>query len=126
MIMGIEHIAICSADTVRLKDWYIKMFAFQAVYDNGKGNFFLKTIEGDMIEFIKTDDVIGVPGEKACGLRHLALTVDNFEEMVQELLAKKVEVVTAANVSPEGNKTFFFRDPDGNLLHLIYRPKPLN
>lgn len=125
MIKGIEHVAIFAKDTAALKDWYIKMFEFRVVYDNGKGTYFLMAPDGAMIEFVKTGENGGVVGDKVSGIRHLALSVDNFEEMVDKLLAEKVKVVSEPAVSAAGIKTFFFRDPEGNVLHLIYRPQPL-
>jgi glyoxylase I family protein len=125
VIKGIEHVAIFAKDTAALKDWYIKMFEFRVVYDNGKGTYFLMAPDGAMIEFVKTGENGGVVGDKVSGIRHLALSVDNFEEMVDKLLAEKVKVVSEPAVSAAGIKTFFFRDPEGNVLHLIYRPQPL-
>lgn len=125
MITGIDHVAIFAKDTAALKDWYMKMFEFKQVYDNGKGTFFLKAPDGAMIEFVSTTEIVVEVGEKVSGIRHLALFVDNFEEMVEKLRAEKVQVVTEVNIAANGNKTFFFRDPEGNVLHLIYRTKLL-
>ena len=125
MITGIEHVAICARDTTALKGWYIKIFNFRQVYDNGKGIYFLKAPNGAMIEFISSLKDTGFSEEKDSGLRHLALSVDNFEEMVDKLMAENVDVVSAPVVSATGIKVFFFRDPEGNILHLISRPEPL-
>lgn len=125
MVKGIEHVAIFAKDTSSLKEWYIKMFGFKTVYDNGKGTYFLMAPDGAMIEFVKTGEDGEVLGDKVAGIRHLALSVDHFEEMVDLLKQEKVEVVTDAVVSAKGIKTFFFRDPEGNILHLIDRPVPL-
>lgn len=125
MVKGIEHVAIFAKDTDSLKDWYVKMFDFKVVYDNGKGTYFLMAPDAAMIEFVKTAQDGGVIGDKVSGIRHLALSVDNFEEMVDRLMAEKVEVVSEPAVSSKGIKTFFFRDPEGNVLHLIDRPEPL-
>jgi len=125
MITGIEHVAIMAKDTAALKDWYIKLFEFKTVYDNGKGTFFLKAPDGAMIEFVKSTEDGGLVGDKVIGIRHLAFSVDNFEEMVDKLRAENVPVVTEVNIAANGTKTFFFRDPEGNVLHLISRTKPL-
>lgn len=125
MITGIEHIGVFAKDTEALKNWYIKLFDFKTVYDNGKGTFFLKAPDGSMIELVKTAEDGGVLGDKVSGIRHLAFSVDNFEEMVDKLKAENVEVVTDAVVSAKGIATFFFRDPEGNVIHLINRPEPL-
>ena len=125
MIKGIEHVAIFAKDTDMLKDWYIKMFEFRVVYDNGKGTYFLMAPDGAMIEFVKTSEVVDAVGDKVIGVRHLALSVDDFEDMVEKLMSEGVNVVSEPAVSATGIKTFFFRDPEGNVLHLIYRPEPL-
>lgn len=125
MITGIEHVAICAQDTRALKDWYERVFGFRTVYDNGKGTYFLMAPNGAMIEVIQAMEPAGPNAEKTGGFRHLALSVDDFDGMVTRLTEEKVEVVAAPVVSPTGIKTFFFRDPEGNILHLIYRPEPL-
>lgn len=78
-----------------------------------------------MIEFVSAAQDTGKLSDKASGIRHLALTVDDFGQMVDKLMAEKVEVVTEPVISPKGFKTFFFRDPDGNVLHLINRDVPM-
>ncbi len=127
MIQGIEHIAVCAKDTARLKDWYIQMFGFKQVYDNGKGTYFVAAPDGSMIEIISAGQDAEKCGESDLGIRHFALSVgeEDFEDMVKKLLKAGVEVVTEAKTSSKGIKTFFFRDIEGNIFHLIYRPQPL-
>ena len=122
MVKGIEHVAIFSKDTAKLKDWYISMFDFTQVYDNGKGTYFLKAQDGAMLEFVTADEDNVDKGVKIAGVRHLAINVSDFEGMVTKL--GDVEVITPPAES-KGVKTFFFRDIDGNILHLICREKPL-
>ncbi|MBC7765566.1 MAG: VOC family protein [Hyphomonadaceae bacterium] len=125
MITGVEHIALCSTDTAALKDWYMQVMGFRQVYDNGKGTYFLMMQSGAMLEFISASEDGGKQHERVSGIRHIALNVDDFDSTVAGLLDAGVEVLTEAMVSPQGIKTFFFKDPDGNILHLIDRPTPL-
>lgn len=125
MVNGIEHIGIFSKDTERLKNWYMKLFDWKVVYDNGKGTYFLKAQDGSMVEFVKTETDGGTHSDKASGIRHLALSVDDFDATVQQLTEAGVEVLTEAKVSEKGIGTMFFFDPDGNVLHLISRPQAL-
>lgn len=126
MVKGIEHIAIYSKDTNKLKDWYIQMFDLKVVYDNGKGTYFLAFESGDMLELVTCDQVAPHQSDKLSGIRHLAFSIDEdkFEDMVDKLKASGVEVVTDAT-EKNGIKTFFFRDIDDNVCHLIYRPTSL-
>ncbi len=127
MITGIEHVAIAAKDTKRLTDWYVRVFGFEVVYDNGKGNYFVKAADGAMIEIITAETTEAPTEPKEWGIRHFALSVteDGFDEMVAKLRAENVTVVTDVVVSPKGIKTFLFRDIEGNLFHLIYRPVAL-
>lgn len=126
MITGIEHIAVCAKDTAALKDWYEKMFEFKVVYDNGKGTYFVAAPDGSMIEIIAADKDMGKNEPNDSGVRHFALSVtdDGFDRMVEKLKAEGVEIVTDVK-EKNGIKTFFFRDIEGNIFHLIYRPQPL-
>lgn len=127
MVKGIEHIAIFSTDTVQLRDWYIAMFDLKMVYDNGKGTYFLAFPSGDMIELVSSEQAAEPMHDKDCGIRHLALAIDadKFDAMVDKLKAAGVQVVADTVQTPNGIKTFFFRDPQGNVSHLIYRPTAL-
>ncbi len=126
MITGIEHIAVCAKDTAALKDWYVKMFDFKVVYDNGKGTYFVAAPDGSMIEIIAADKDMGKNEPNDSGVRHFALSVtdDGFDKMVEKLKNEGVEVVTDVK-EKNGIRTFFFRDIEGNIFHLIYRPNPL-
>ena len=127
MVNGMEHLAVISKDTVKIKDWYQKMFGGEVVYDNGKGTYFLAFPDKSMIEFIKSDLDNGTNELKTGGIRHIALGVskEEFDPTVAKLREENVEVLTEVSESSSGIKTFFFRDIDGNILHLIYRPDPL-
>ena len=126
MLKGIEHFAIISEDTKRLSDWYKRVFELECVYDNGKGTYFLAFPDKSMIEFIPaTHPYLGKPEEKLAGVRHIAFVCEDFAATVELLKKEGVEVLHDAATSPKGISTFFFRDIDGNVMHLIDRPEPL-
>jgi len=125
MIKGVEHIAVFSKDSKALCDWYVNVLGFTVVYNNGKGTYFVAMEDKMMIEICKAEEDGGAFWEKTAGIRHIAFTCDDFEKTVEELKAKNVEIVADVSVSGSGVKTFFFKDLDGNIHHLIARPKPL-
>ncbi len=125
MKTGIEHIGIFSRDTDLLKNWYVAMFGWKIVYDNGKGTYFLKADDGSMLEFVKTEIDGGIHDMKATGIRHIAISIDDFDYMVEKVKNSGAKILTEASVSEKGIGTMFFEDPDGNVLHLISRPTPL-
>lgn len=127
MIKGIEHFGICAKDTEALKDWYVKLFDFKIVYENNKTpkTYFLAADDGSMLEIYPANETSNCLDNKVQGLRHIALIPQNFEEMCKSLKDNNVEIIQEAAVSSKGIKTIFFKDLEGNIIHLIDRPQPL-
>ncbi len=126
MVTGIEHIGIYAADTKALAQWYIDMFGCTIAYENpASGTYFVAFSDKSMIEICKCDEDGTAPDLKDAGIRHIALTVTDFDAVVAKLKAAGTEIVVDEVASAGGVKTIFFRDAAGNILHLIYRPAPL-
>lgn len=114
MITGIEHFGIVCKNTVLMKDFYQKYFGGKVVYDNKKEppTLFLELADGSMIEFYAGDTDAPAPASnKVQGMRHIALSTDDFENDAKTLIAAGVEVLDAPTTAANGNSTFFFRDP---------------
>jgi len=124
MIKTIEHVGIFATDSKSLADWYVDTLDFKVVVAKN-GNYFIKAEDNSMIEICVAKENVGIFGDKANGIRHIALEVTDFEAAVKKLYDAKVQVVTEPTVSSSDVKTFFFADPEGNVLHLINRPEPL-
>jgi glyoxylase I family protein len=77
-----------------------------------------------MIEIIESAGPARAAGMRDAGLRHLALTVTDFEQAYSALKSKGVTFLTEPE-HKSGNHVVFFADPDGNILHLLQREKPL-
>ena len=128
MVKGIEHVGIYGKDTKALADWYCENLGFEIVYDNGKGTYFVAAPDKSMIEICVADTDSRCPAPAESGIRHIALTTENLEdltEMSEKMIALGMEVVTPVTIAPNGVAIFFFRDPEGNILHFISRPSPL-
>lgn len=125
MKIGIEHIAIFSKDTKVLSDWYKEIFDGEIVYDNGKGTYFVAFSDKSMIEFCLCDELTSPTDLSKAGIRHIAFSTDDFDTLTKRVIESGVEILKPATVSEKGIGTIFFRDIDGNILHLISRPSPL-
>jgi glyoxylase I family protein len=123
MFLGLEHTAIASPDPKRLADWYVQHLDFRInfTYD---GNYFVRAADGSMLEIIPSVGERAPQQMKDPGIRHLAVSVDNFDAAAQELKKRKV-VFLGEPFTTQGNRLVFFSDCDGNILHLIQRERPL-
>lgn len=123
MFKGLEHTAIASPDPRKLAEWYVEHLEFRINHEYA-GNYFVRAANGSMLEIIPSEGERGSNKMKDPGIRHLAIDVEDFDAAHQALKAKNVEFL-AEPFENQGNRLVFFADLDGNLLHLIVRPKPL-
>jgi glyoxylase I family protein len=123
MFRGLEHTAIASPDPKRLADWYVQKLDFR-INHTYLGNYFVRAADGSMLEIIPSEGDRMPQKMKDPGIRHLAITVDNFDAAAGELKKRGVEIVNEPVVMGT-NQLLFFHDGDGNLLHLIKREQPL-
>ncbi len=125
MIRAIEHTAIASPDPEALAQWYVDRLGFTLNYHSAASKTcFVKAPNGSMIEIVTSQGDRAPHGMRDPGLRHLAMATDDFDAEHGRLKAHGVRFLTEPE-SSKGNRVVFFTDPDGNILHLIQREKPL-
>ena len=123
-IKQIHHIAIIATDYVRSKAFYCDILGFTLqgeVYreerDSWKGDL---ALNGQyVIELFSFPFPPARPGwPEACGLRHLAFSVENVDNAIAHLESHGVKC-EAVRIDPITGKRFtFFKDPDGLPLEL--------
>jgi len=123
MFTGIEHFAIASANPKRLAEWYADTLEFEITYEYA-GNYFIEAQNGALIEIIPAEGAPCESGMRTPGMRHIAIAVRDFDAAHNQLAAQGVKFEGEPYVN-QGNRLVFFKDPDGNLVHLIQREKPL-
>jgi catechol 2,3-dioxygenase-like lactoylglutathione lyase family enzyme len=125
-MLCLEHIGICAKDTISLKDWYVKYFSLEVVYDNKKDKptFILKFPDGGFLEIYDSESESDIYGNKRQGIRHLAFGSDNIEAEYKRL-KKNINIEKELSENAKGIKTFFIRDLEGNLIHYVQRPTAL-
>ena len=123
MFTGIEHFAIASPNPKRLADWYTANLEFEITYEYA-GNYFVEAPNGALIEIIPAEGERPAGTLRTPGMRHIAILVHDFEGARKQLAAQGVSF-EGEPYENQGNRLQFFKDPDGNLLHLIQRDKPM-
>ena len=123
MFLGLEHTAIASPDPKRLADWYVQYLGFRINYTYD-GNYFVRAADGSMLEIIPSVGERAPQQMKDPGIRHLAVSVANFDAAAEELKKRNVTFL-GEPFTNQGNRLLFFADCDGNILHLIQRERPL-
>lgn len=123
MFTGIEHFAIASPNPKRLAEWYVANLEFEIAFEYA-GNYFVEAKNGSLIEIVPSEGDRPPSEIKTPGMRHIAISVDNFDAGYQQLQKQGVTFISEP-YETQGNRLVFFVDPDGNVIHLIHRGTPL-
>jgi glyoxylase I family protein len=123
----VHHIAIICSDYERSKHFYTHILGFRVIheqYREERRSYKLDLQVGDhtQIELFSFEHPPKRPSyPEACGLRHLALEVENIEEAIAYLHTHGIET-EPIRVDPITGKRFtFFRDPDELPIELYER-----
>jgi glyoxylase I family protein len=123
MFTGLEHMAIASPNPKQLAEWYVETLGFRINFEDD-GNYFIRAQDGGMIEIIPSQGERGKSQPRTPGLRHLAISVADFDAAYGHLQGLGVKFAGEPYAN-QGNRLVFFNDLDGNLVHLIQREQPL-
>ena len=127
MNFSIEHIAVPAANPAALKDWYTRVLGARPIWENGQTPpSFLIALAGDAMLEIYPANAVSNPGRgdnQLAGFRHVALRVDSIQAAKAELSKRGVKFDDETRPAAGGGKVLFLEDGDGNLLHLVERPK---
>ncbi|MBU6401947.1 MAG: VOC family protein [Verrucomicrobia bacterium] len=121
-----EHLGLPARDPVALKDWYVGALGARLVFDSGQTPpaFFVELPGGLLVEIYQGATALPQTGDNSvAGWRHLALRVAALERARDELAARGVVFEGPIRPAGGGGRVLFFRDREGNLLHLVERPK---
>jgi glyoxylase I family protein len=125
--IAIEHIGLPARNAETLVAWYESILGAKRLWDNGQnppscllslGAAWLEIYPAAASPAEATDN-------KAAGFRHLALRVDSVEAARAELAGRGVKFAEEIRPAGGGGRVLFFADGEGNLLHLVERPRDL-
>jgi catechol 2,3-dioxygenase-like lactoylglutathione lyase family enzyme len=125
MNFSIEHIAVPAAHPAALRDWYVRVLGARPIWDNGQNPpVCLIALSGAWLEIYAAEKPLAERGNnKLAGWRHIALRVDAMDAAKAELEKRGVKFNEEIRPAAGGGKVLFFEDGEGNLLHLVERPK---
>jgi len=130
--LAVDHPAIACRDTRRQIDWYCRLLGMRVVARNDADpptalvGYDADAKHGAVIELMPARDSGADPADQARfapGLRHLALRVRDFDEAYAALGKAGVQFLSEPGNATGGGRIVSFRDPEGNELQIVERPK---
>jgi glyoxylase I family protein len=126
MQFALEHIALPASNAATLRDWYVARLGAACITPNGAEPPYFIKLPGATTAFevyAATGSMPQTSDNGLAGWRHLALRVDSIEAARKELEARGVVFNDPIKPAAGGGRVLFFQDCEGNLLHLVDRPK---
>ena len=123
-IKAIHHVAIICSDYEKSKKFYVEVLGCSIIKETFRSErnsykLDLQVGNGSMIElFSFPHPPQRVSNPEACGLRHLALAVEDIESSVAYLKFHQVEVEEIRVDEITERRFTFFRDPDNLPLEM--------
>lgn len=116
---GLHHVALIASNYVRSKTFYTQVLGCTVIaeeYRAGRDSWKLDlTVPGggqlELFSFPAPPPRTSRP--EACGLRHLAISVQSVDAARDYLLAQGVDCEAIRLDEATGKRFFFFSDPDG-------------
>jgi glyoxylase I family protein len=120
---SIHHIAIISSNYDVSKNFYVNILGFEIIRENYRNDrnsykLDLKIGNSEIELFSMNEYAKRLTRPEACGLRHLAFSVNNIESVIAELNSKGIITEPIRIDEYTGKKFTFFNDPDGLPLEL--------
>ena len=121
-ILSIKETCIYVSDLSRAKDFYNGQLGLQVVaFEEGK-HLFLRA-GASMLLLFNPDDSRqkhSPPGHYGGGKQHFAFEVppEDYEETKEEISKKGIAIVDEITWK-SGNRSFYFNDPEGNVLEIL-------
>ena len=140
MLLGLHHVAICTADADRLIGFYRDQLGFELVADQSwePGTELADTVLGlartsgrqvllrtgngylELFEFWSPPGRAGDPDRPVCdrGITHLCIDVDDLDETYERLVSAGTPFHSPPQALFPGVRTCYSRDPDGNVVEI--------
>lgn len=117
---GLRHLALKVSDVERAKDFYARVFGMNLVWQPDPDNAYLSS---------GCDNLAlhhgAVGAAEAQVLDHLGFvvpTIADLEAGWEWATAQRLEIVHPLKHHRDGSVSFYIRDPDGNIVQVLYEP----
>lgn len=120
-----EHLGLPARQPAVLKDWYVSTLDARVVLETpgAAPAYFVQLPGGLMLEIYQSGSAREETSDNSlAGWRHLALQVASIAEARLALAERGVSFDQPVKPAGGGGQVLFFKDAEGNLLHLVERP----
>ena len=119
---GMRHLALNVINLDASIDFYTRLMGMDIEWQPDEDNYYL-TSGNDNLALHRAKKPVDVDSGQA--LDHLGFIIDNKEDVFHWfdfLKQENVEMLTEVKDHRDGARSFYCKDPDGNVVQIIYHP----
>jgi catechol 2,3-dioxygenase-like lactoylglutathione lyase family enzyme len=123
-MLGVRHLALRVRDLKRSLDFYTRIMNMRVEWQPDADNAYL-TSGSDNLALHQVSSASGAGETGGAALDHfgfLVATPDEVDGWARDLEARGVALEQQPKTHRDGARSIYFRDPDGNLIQLLYHP----
>jgi catechol 2,3-dioxygenase-like lactoylglutathione lyase family enzyme len=116
---GLHHVALRAKDPKTTATFYMELLGMRLEWQPDEHNYYL-TSGSDNLAIHQGD----IP-QTAQRLDHIGFIIDHIEDVDnwhKFLVYKDVEIAQAPCTHRDGARSFYFKDPEGTVVQMIYHP----
>jgi catechol 2,3-dioxygenase-like lactoylglutathione lyase family enzyme len=124
-MLGLRHVALNVTDVQKSKEFYTEILGMRMVWEPDPANAYLSSGSDNLALHERPS---GEKLETLQSLDHVGFTVESAEEVrawADYLERKGVTVAKPPRNHRDGSFSLYLRDPDGNLVQILYLPEAL-
>jgi len=130
VIKGLDHVGVVTTDLERATRFYVEKLGFRETMrleTTHSGTIVFVSVDGCEVELFGSGRPPEPSGTAATGnvvgYKHISLLVDSVDAEYARLKTLGVEFTMGPTDAESGLRLAFLRDPDGNPIELLQRPK---
>jgi len=119
---GMRHLALNVIDLDESVDFYTRLLGMTIEWQPDADNYYLTSGNDNLALHRAKEPVRATRGQ---ALDHLGFIIDNKDDVFHWfdfLKQESVEMLTEVKDHRDGARSFYCKDPDGNVVQIIYHP----
>ena len=117
---GLRHVALNVTDMVACERFYVELLGMEVEWRPDPGNVYL-TSGCDNLALHKADALAQI-GQRLDHIGFILRTPDDVDAWFKFLSACGIKVAQPPRTHRDGARSFYCRDPENNLVQMIYYP----
>jgi len=117
---GLRHLALTVADVNRAREFYERVFAMKLVWQPDPDNAYLSSGCDNLA--LHRGDAGSRAAQSLDHLGFIVASVADLEASYESARREQLDIVKPLKHHRDGSVSFYIRDPDGNVIQLLFEP----